>query len=498
LVDNRAGIYMDGMPFSPEGYGHIRENVIAFNDVALLMLPAVRGTTIEKNTFWENVEQVSIAGGGRLGANKFQGNYWSDYSGFDANRDGVGDVPYEAENLFEGLTDREPMLRMLIYSPAQQAIEFASAAFPVMRPKPKFTDPAPSLQPMPLPPFAANRPGNAGTMTLAALALLGLSGTFGVMAMQSKNGTHSNHSPNKALGTNEHSSNRASIVIANVTKRYGKVKALEDVSFEVQPGEALALWGSNGAGKTTLIKAILGLIDFQGSILVQAGDVRRAPKLARRHIGYVPQEAVFYDLSVQATVDFYARLKKADRLRAASLLARVGLADHAFKPVPALSGGLKQRLALAIALLADPPVLLLDEPTANLDSQARRDYLELLASLHHEGKTIVFASHRIEEVEAIADRVLVIQDGKLDQLLTPEQLRAQFAPEVQMTLWVTEVERAKALVRLKQEGVRAHANGRGTIVVQVRTDEKMVPLKALREVGVSVLDFEIEGISSWN
>ncbi|HEX9075457.1 MAG TPA: nitrous oxide reductase family maturation protein NosD, partial [Anaerolineae bacterium] len=204
LVDNRAGIYMDGMPFSPEGYGHIRENVIAFNDVALLMLPAVRGTIIEKNTFWENVEQVSIAGGGSLGTNKFQGNYWSDYTGFDANRDGVGDIPYAAENLFEGLTDREPMLRMLIYSPAQQAIEFASAAFPVMRPKPKFSDPAPSLQPLPLPPFAANRPGNAGTMTLAALALLGLSGTFGVMAMQSKNGTHSNHSPNKALATNEH------------------------------------------------------------------------------------------------------------------------------------------------------------------------------------------------------------------------------------------------------------------------------------------------------
>ncbi|HEY5957768.1 MAG TPA: ABC transporter ATP-binding protein [Polyangiaceae bacterium] len=335
-------------------------------------------------------------------------------------------------------------------------------------------------------------------MTLAALALLGLSGAFGVMSMQSKNSTLSNHSPSKALGTNAQDSTLCSIVVANVTKQYGKVKALEDISFQVQPGEALALWGANGAGKTTLIKAILGLIDFEGNIHVQEGDVRRTPKLTRRHIGYVPQESVFYDLSVQATIDFYARLKKADRSRAGSLLARVGLTDHASKPVPALSGGLKQRLALAIALLADPPVLLLDEPTANLDSQARRDYLELLASLHHEGKTIVFASHRIEEVETIADRVLVIQDGKLDQLLTPEQLRAQFVPEVQMTLWVTEIERAKALVRLKQEGVRANANGRGTIVVQIRSEEKMLPLKALRDEGVSVLDFEIEGISSWN
>ena len=516
LVDNRAAFYLDGMPFNPLGYGRVHENVIAFNDVGVIMLPAVRGNEFVNNTFWENVAQVAVQGGGTLGNNKFQGNYWSDYTGFDANGDGLGDVPYRAEHFFEGLTDREPMLRMLIYSPAQQAIEFASSAFPIVRPKPKFSDPAPSIQPLPLPAFAANRPGNAGAMTLAAFALLGVSGAFGVLAMQKKYGTQTNtdeHRKNEsgveALAGDAHASptkpakvstpkTGASISVNAVTKCYGKVKALDAVSFEAQPGEALALWGPNGAGKTTLLKAILGLIDFQGDIHIQDCDVKRAPKLARRNIGYVPQEAVFYDLSVQATVEFYARLKKADRARAAALLARVGLGDHANKPVPALSGGLKQRLALAIALLADPPVLLLDEPTANLDSQARRDYLELLATLHHEGKTILFASHRIEEVEALADRVLVVKGGQLDQVLTPEQLRAQFTPQVQMTLWITEIERAKALARLKQDGVRAHSNGRGTIVLQVRSEDKMQPLQALRDEGVSVLDFEIEGVSSWN
>ena len=568
LVDNRAAFYLDGMPFNPLGYGRVHENVIAFNDVGVIMLPAVRGNEFVNNTFWENVAQVAVQGGGTLGNNKFQGNYWSDYTGFDANGDGLGDVPYRAEHFFEGLTDREPMLRMLIYSPAQQAIEFASAAFPIVRPKPKFSDPAPSIQPLPLPAFAANRQGNPGTMTLAALALLGLSGAFGVLAMNKINRTRMDadervmnvsarrgfplppparaggpvarsappgaaeakqSSPMPCSGDAKGkiasqkplamtdgmealagyiepasttpakaSTPQKAIHVNAVTKRYGKVKALDAVSFEAQPGEALALWGPNGAGKTTLLKAILGLIDFQGDIHIQDCDVKRAPKLARRNIGYVPQEAVFYDLSVQATVEFYARLKKADRSRAASLLARVGLGDHASKPVPALSGGLKQRLALAIALLADPPVLLLDEPTANLDSQARRDYLELLATLHHEGKTILFASHRIEEVEALADRVLVVKGGQLDQVLTPEQLRAQFTPQVQMTLWITEIERAKALARLKQDGVRAHSNGRGTIVLQVRSEDKMQPLQALRDEGVSVLDFEIEGVSSWN
>jgi ABC-type multidrug transport system ATPase subunit len=115
--------------------------------------------------------------------------------------------------------------------------------------------------------------------------------------------------------------------------------------------------------------------------------------------------------------------KKANPAHATDLLAKLGLADHANKPVPTLSGGLRQRLALAIALLADPPVLLLDEPTANLDAQAQREYLALLSMLcHEEGKTLVFASHRLEEVEMLAKRVLVLEHGRLVKVLTPAEL----------------------------------------------------------------------------
>src|SRR5690606_37054208 len=107
-----------------------------------------------------------------------------------------------------------------------------------------------------------------------------------------------------------------------------------------------------------------------------------------------------------------------------------GLAAHARKPVAALSGGLKQRLALAVALLADPAVLLLDEPTANLDAQAQRDYLALLAALRtDEHKTIIFASHRLEEVEALANRVLLLEQGQLVATLTPVELLARLLPE---------------------------------------------------------------------
>ena len=283
-----------------------------------------------------------------------------------------------------------------------------------------------------------------------------------------------------------------------VTKRYGQVDALLDVSFSLEAGRSLALWGPNGAGKTTLIKAILGLIDFRGAIAVDGVDARRAGKRVRSKIGYVPQEAVFYDWGVASTMGFYARLKKADRGAIAALLDKLGLAEHARKPVPALSGGLKQRLALAVALLGDPPALLLDEPMANLDAQARRDYLALLSGLRREGKTLVFASHRVEEVEMLADEVLVLQAGRAAATLKPAALRVWLQPEVDLAMWVPEEQRAAALAHLSRSGLAARLNGRGTVVARVRTDRKGQPLDALAQHGIPILDFEVESHSAEN
>jgi ABC-type multidrug transport system ATPase subunit len=292
------------------------------------------------------------------------------------------------------------------------------------------------------------------------------------------------------------STDKISVRVDNFSKQYGKVKVLENISFTAQAGQALALWGPNGAGKTTLLKAMLGLIDFNGMIQVEGYDVARAGKQARRHIGYVPQEALFYDLSVQATLEFYARLKHTPPARVAMLLDRVGLAEHIHKPVPALSGGLKQRLALALALLADPPVLLLDEPTANLDTQARSDYLSLLAALHHEGKTIIFASHRIEEVETLADQVMMLERGKLTETISPEELRARLSANIEMVLWVNEAQRAIAHQCLTEQGIAAHLNGRGTVVLRIRSNQKMRALNVLNECGVAVQNFEIESVAA--
>ncbi len=494
LVDNRGGIYLDGTPFSPEGFGKFHDNVLAFNDVGVIALPAVRGNAFENNTFWENVEQVAVQGGGALGENHWQGNYWSDYTGFDADGDGRGDVPYRAERFFENLTDREPRLRALFYSPAAQAVEFAGAAFPVVRPQPKFTDPAPRVQPAPLPAFAVPQKRGGSRLGGAALALFGLSLTCGALILK-----RGGRSMRRVLSTAEiaekkeepSAMNPPSVQVTSVGKRYGQAQVLKGVSFEAHAGEALALWGANGAGKTTLLKALLGLIDFEGQIDIEGHDVRRAGKIARRSIGYVPQEAVFYDQSVQATMEFYARVKHVSPNRIPVLMGRLGLREHTRKPVPALSGGLKQRLALAIALLADPPVLLLDEPTASLDAKAQRDYLTLLTALRtEEHKTILFASHRLEEVEALANRVLVLEQGCLVEALHPVDLLAKLMPQIQWTLWVPEAQRPDALACLMNAGLAAHLNGRGTVVVRVRAEHKMQPLHLLQAQGIAVTNFE--------
>lgn len=137
IVDNRGGLFFDGTPFSLGGYARIVDNVVAYNDVGVTLMPAVKNLEITGNAFWENTQQMSLSGSGTPGVNLWRGNAWSDYAGYDLDGDGIGDTPYRAERTFEGIADHEPLLRAFLFSPAAQAIEFAGQTLPVLKPQPR-------------------------------------------------------------------------------------------------------------------------------------------------------------------------------------------------------------------------------------------------------------------------------------------------------------------------------------------------------------------------
>jgi len=148
------------------------------------------------------------------------------------------------------------------------------------------------------------------------------------------------------------------IEVQNLTKRFGPLTAVDNISFDIEAGESVALWGKNGAGKTTALRCLLGVIPYEGSVRLGGFDTAKQGKDARRMLGFVPQEISFHDnLSVEETLYFYSRLKKTanDTEHAIGLLERLGLVDHVHKKVGDLSGGMKQRLALVIALAGDHP-----------------------------------------------------------------------------------------------------------------------------------------------
>jgi ABC-type multidrug transport system ATPase subunit len=283
------------------------------------------------------------------------------------------------------------------------------------------------------------------------------------------------------------------IQVTNLTKNFGSLTAVDGLSFTVSAGEAVAFWGANGAGKTTAVRCLLNLIPFAGTIIINGKDVSRAGKIVRREIGFVPQELTFHDaLSVTETLTFYARLKKVPAgYDFMPLLDRLELAAHIHKPIHDLSGGLKQRLALALALLSDPPILILDEPTANLDIRAREEFLLYLHELKQNGKTLVFSSHRLEEITALADRVLLLEAGRLVIDAPPDQLERRLGWETTLHLYLPTPSIATAIDQLTAHGLPVSKNGRG-VRVQVKPGEKGKPLRLLHEAGIRIEDFTVE------
>ena len=217
------------------------------------------------------------------------------------------------------------------------------------------------------------------------------------------------------------------IEVKNVTKKYGKVVAVDDISFTINEGEIIGLLGPNGAGKSTTMNMLTGYIEqTEGQIIIDGYDMLRKPKKAKREIGYMPEGVPLYtDLTVKEFVNYMAEIKKVDKKtrkeQVKKVIEQTGLKDVEKKLTRNLSRGYKQRVSLAGALVGEPKILILDEPTVGLDPKQITEIRNLIKEL---GKThtVILSSHILSEVSQICNKVIIINKGKIIAIDTPEKL----------------------------------------------------------------------------
>ncbi len=492
FVGNRIGAFLYNSPRETASRIEVSANLFAGNDAGVSILPNVRRGSFLGNSFVDNQQQVEILGGGAdPAANLWRDNFWSTYVGYDADGDGVGDVPFQADLLFEDLADRRPALKLFLYSPAKEALEVAARTLPLIRPRPKVVDEAPRMtptEPQSCPALAAaggmGFSGLGASLLFLAALLLAAPATAERSGGEGKQG---GRSAEVAFGTGT-----ALVQARGVSKYFGETAALDDVGFEIAAGESVAVWGPNGAGKTTLLRVLLGVLPFEGEARVAGVDPWRNGRSARSAIGFVPQEiALQRDLEVGETLDLFARLRRVAATRTPELLERLGLAREVGKRVGDLSGGQRQRLALALALLSQPPILVLDEPTANLDARARADFIALLGGLKESGLTLLFSSHRPEEVLSLADRVLYLDAGRLVADGAPSEVLYDGGRQAEMWLRVAADQLEQAGEALSSAGFSPRRLGEH-LVVEVSAEGKLGPIRTLDRAAVELIDFEVD------
>ncbi|QEY58287.1 ABC transporter ATP-binding protein [Pseudomonas sp. C27(2019)] len=215
------------------------------------------------------------------------------------------------------------------------------------------------------------------------------------------------------------------VELKNVQQKYGKMLVLDDNSWQLGAGQVLGLFGHNGAGKTTTVRLILGLIEESAGQVKVLGGCPQDAKI-RQQIGFLPENIMFYpQLTGAETLHYFARLKGASNHQVDTLLEQVGLSAASHKRVKTYSKGMRQRLGIAQALLGDPKLLILDEPTVGLDPIATQALYELIGRLREAGTSIIICSHVLPGVESYIDKVVILARGRLEALGSLYDLREQ-------------------------------------------------------------------------
>ncbi|MCT8139429.1 ABC transporter ATP-binding protein [Anaerobacillus sp. CMMVII] len=279
------------------------------------------------------------------------------------------------------------------------------------------------------------------------------------------------------------------IQVTDLKKYYGSLKAVDGVNLTVYEGEIFGLLGPNGAGKTTTMEMMEGLRDADsGEVVINGLSVRHDRKKVTEHIGVQLQSTSMFDLlQVEEILRMYASFYKSS-LPVATIMHQMNLLEKRKDAIKGLSGGQKQRLAIGLALIHDPEVIFLDEPTTGLDPQARRSLWDIVLKLKEQGKTIILSTHYMEEAYVLCDRLAIMDQGKIMALDTPDKLIAALEMESAIQFkWEKELEPLKSLAcvtkvsTLKDQAVLYTTNLQESLISLIKyTDNDQIQLEDLQ------------------
>jgi ABC-type multidrug transport system ATPase subunit len=283
------------------------------------------------------------------------------------------------------------------------------------------------------------------------------------------------------------------VEVRELAKSYGGFRAVDGVSFDVEPGRAVCLLGPNGSGKTTTLRSVTGLLrPDAGSVKICGIDLHRHPRKAKRNFSYLPQQPSFpANVTVREVTDFHAKLRRLGPDRIVSSLREAGISEEEeSRVVGELSGGMCQRLSLAVAGMPDVPLMVFDEPTANLDPESALRFREQAKRWREAGKSLLFSTHVLTDVEDFADKVVVLVGGKLVAEENVSQLRADLRQFALLRVDVGQATEEHVRVALECGATEACLNHRA-VIITAPVEQRYPILKRLGELG-TVHHFDTE------